>query len=435
MIRSHWTFRVALAVILVLLAAPIFGAGRSEKAAATDEQITLRFSWWGGETRHNAYQDMLDLFMERNPNIRVEAEFSGWDGYIDRLRTQMAANNQPDVFVAGHDGPWQVLPLGARADIRDFDIDLSAFNDVQLDEITSYDPAGRLTGIPVSESVRAGYLINATLFDELGIELPKSDWTWEEMAEIAQLVYDRSGGTVHGVLDESAGISYGSFGRRSWDLAAHGAAISGPDGLTQTAEQLRDTYRWWGALRDSGAATSAEISVQADDGANSPIVTRDAAMMSTALGSYSRFQANTPDDLKMIAPPDGRYPSDEIGAGISTQISSQSRHPQAAAALVSFLRNDLDAGLIFGTENGIPANRHFREALIEQGLDAGSQVQFDVHNWVVANREVVSFVGPHEAHSEFSSLQRAEEQALAFGRQSIERTVEKIIEHARNLGM
>ncbi len=431
--QSTWIGVIAIAMLVLMTVAPAFGAGRQEQAAA--EQITLRMSWWGGETRHNAYLDMLDLFMEQNPNIRVEAEFSGWDGYIDRLRTQMAANNQPDVYIAGHEGPWMVLPWSARADIRDFDIDLSAFSQVQIEEIMDADPDNRLIGIPVSESVRAAYLVNATVFEELGIALPSRDWTWDDMAALAQEVYDRSGGAVHGVLDESAGIPYGSFGRRSFDIAIHGSPQTSLSGHEHSAEQLTRTYEWWGALRASGAATPAEVSVQADDGANSPIVNREAAMMSTALGSFARFQANTPDNLVLMPPPAGEYPSDELSAGISTQISSQTRHPEAVALLVDFLRNDREAGLIYGTENGIPANANFREALIERGLSADEEIQFGVHNWIVNNRESVGFVFPHPSTSEFRTLQYAEEQALAFGRQSVQQTVQNILRHARDLGM
>lgn len=429
--QSAWIGVIAAAMLVLMAVAPAFGAGEQEPAA--EEQITLRFSWWGGETRHNAYLDMLDLFMERNPNIRVEAEFSGWDGYIDRLRTQMAANNQPDVFVAGHEGQWAVLPWSGRADLSELDVDTQEFSSVQLESLT--DPDGRLIGIPLNEQVRGGYIINKTLLDELGLEMPSWNWTWDDLAELAQQVYDESDGAVHGVLDESAGITYDSFGRRAWDMSVHGASVTNPDGLTQTAEQLQETYEWWSALRESGGATTAAITVQADDGANSPIVTRDAAMLTIALGSYLRFQSNTADELVLVPFPTGNHPGDEVGTPVSTQISAHTPYPEEAAMLLDFLRNDIDAGMIFQTQSGIPANESFREALIEAGLDAGPAAQFELHNWVSANRDVVGYVPPHPNYSEFSELMWAEEQALAFGQQSVEQTVENILQHARNLGL
>ena len=431
--QSTWIGVIAIAMLVLMTVAPAFGAGRQE--AAAEEQITLRFSWWGGETRHNAVLDALDLFMAENPNIRVEAEFSGWDGYIDRLRTQMAANNQPDIFVAGHEGPWEVLPWSARADIRDFDIDISAYSDVQLAMIQAADPDGRLLGLPMSESIRAVYLINETLLSELGIPFPDRNWTWDDLATLSQQIYDESGGATHGVLDEFGGITYGSNGRRAFDLAIHGSPVTAADGLTLTADQMRLSYEWWGALRDSGAATPAAITVQADDGANSPLVTRDAAMLTISLGSYARFQANTPDNLVVHPVPVGEFPNDELAAGTNLQFSSASRHPEATARLYNFLRNDPRAGAIIGTEFGIPANSRFRDALIAEGLNEASEAQFEIHNWTVQNREVISFDPPHASYSEFRELKWAEEQALAFGRQSIEQTVRNVIQHARNLGL
>ncbi len=421
---------MALAVLGLMVLSPAFGTGTQE--VAEREQVTLRFSWWGGESRHDAMLDMLDIFMEDNPHIRVEAEFSGFSGYRDRLVAQAAADNQPDVFVSGHIGPWSVVPWSARADLRDFDIDLTQYEEF-LESF--YDPDGRLIGVPYTVEVGSVYLVNETLLTELGLELPSRFWTWDDFAELAQSVYDASGGEVYGAIDETGGIPYANAGPPAFEMSFFGTTITDPSGLALTEDQLRFTYEWWGQLRETGAVSPADITVQADDGANSPIVNREVAILGIAMGSYSRFQNNTPDNLVMVPTPAGEHTPFTVGVGMSRQLSAVTRHPDEAALLLDFQLNDPRAGARFGTEMGMPANAEFRDLLVEEGLDEDDLVVFEMHNWILDNREVVPGVIAHDRYNEFRDLVRAEQQAMAFGRQSIDQTVQAVIRHARDLGL
>ena len=57
--------------------------------ASSDEQITLRFSWWGGDERLAATLAVIDQFQDLHPNITIEAEYGSSDGYHDKLATQL----------------------------------------------------------------------------------------------------------------------------------------------------------------------------------------------------------------------------------------------------------------------------------------------------------------------------------------------------------
>ena len=71
------------------------GAASTSTAASTssDEQVTLRFAWWGGDERANATMEVINKFMEENPNIKIEAEYGSSDGYHDKLATQLASGD------------------------------------------------------------------------------------------------------------------------------------------------------------------------------------------------------------------------------------------------------------------------------------------------------------------------------------------------------
>ena len=66
--------------------------------ASGKEPVTLRFSWWGGETRHNATIAAVESFEKEYPWITVECEYSSWDGWTDKVATQLAGGTAPDLM-------------------------------------------------------------------------------------------------------------------------------------------------------------------------------------------------------------------------------------------------------------------------------------------------------------------------------------------------
>ena len=56
------------------------------------QDVDLRMSWWGGNGRHQVTLKALEEFHKQNPDINVKAEYTGWDGHLSRLTTQLAAD-------------------------------------------------------------------------------------------------------------------------------------------------------------------------------------------------------------------------------------------------------------------------------------------------------------------------------------------------------
>lgn len=429
-----------VAVLILCIAGMGFAGGQSEAAgeadATTEEQIELRFSWWGGESRHNAILEVIDMFEEQNPGVTIKAEFSGWQGYIDKLRTQMAANSQPDLFYSGINRTWGVLPEGGRADLSEYSdiVQTSQLNASQIEAVEDF-ADGRLIGLPRREQVLGGYIVNATTLEDLGIAIPDKTWSWDDLADVAQQVYDASNGEVHGVLDETGVAGYDSIGSRAWLMSHYGIPFVYNEGLGPTREQLVEYYEWWGALRESGAATSAEVTVSADDNQNSPIVTGDAAMLPISVGSFARFQSNTEDELVFLPFPQGDYNNNEVGPGMLLSMSPHTEHPEIAAQFLDYMINDVEAGMVLKTELGIPSNAERRAALQEAGMNRNAEVVFSLHNWVVENLGTVKAVPTHPDYNELWTFRTTEEQRLAYDRAEIGTVVDSIIGKAEQLDM
>ena len=103
---------VSVALVAALAAGTLAGCGSSSsgdntqaaaggetagKGGSSDENITLRFAWWGGDERNEATLKVIEQFEAAHPNITIEAEYGGSDGYHDKLATQLASGTAADI--------------------------------------------------------------------------------------------------------------------------------------------------------------------------------------------------------------------------------------------------------------------------------------------------------------------------------------------------
>ncbi|MCL2286529.1 MAG: ABC transporter substrate-binding protein [Firmicutes bacterium] len=110
---------------------------------------TIRMAWWGGQSRHDAVNAALNLFMDRYPHITVVPEYGAFDGYLDSLIVMLADGSEPDVFQSNY--AWVHMLDGGNnpyMNLRDWNhiIDLGEWSDALLARTTTAD--GQLAGVP-----------------------------------------------------------------------------------------------------------------------------------------------------------------------------------------------------------------------------------------------------------------------------------------------
>ena len=59
----------------------------------TTDPITLRFNWWGGDSRHEKTLKAIEAFEAKYPNITVEAEYEAFNGHEEKI--SLALNADP----------------------------------------------------------------------------------------------------------------------------------------------------------------------------------------------------------------------------------------------------------------------------------------------------------------------------------------------------
>lgn len=167
------------------------GAASTSTAASTssDEQVTLRFAWWGGDERANATMEVINKFMEENPNIKIEAEYGSSDGYHDKLATQLASGTAADIVQIDPETMPSFVSTGDYfLDYKDYDFDLSNFdpNYIGLRVNGNYD--GKQLGLPTGIAGPA-LVVNEELAEKYGIDF-NTQYTWDQFIEWGKQVHE-----------------------------------------------------------------------------------------------------------------------------------------------------------------------------------------------------------------------------------------------------
>jgi multiple sugar transport system substrate-binding protein len=353
-----------LALTLALPLGACSGPGASQELS--NEPVTLRFTWWGGDARQKRTQEVIDLFTKAHPNITVKGEFKDWNGYWDSLATTVAANDAPDViqmdelYLSSYAGRGALLDLGTATKFlatKDFDPNALATGVVD----------GKQYALPVGLSAYS-IVVNTDLLAKYNIPLPDdATWTWDDLRAIGDRVSKASGGTVTGV--QSWGFDVG--GVNIW-ARQNGASLYDEKGNVVIPPAVLASY--WTYLADlakAGVAPAPSVTIER---ANGGLNQSGTATNTSAFGTWWNTQltalsAASKDKLTLLRLP-GESKAATPGAyfkpSMYWSVSSRTKHPAEAALLVDFLANNDAANNILLTERGIPANNRIRQAITDK---------------------------------------------------------------------
>lgn len=363
-----------LAVGSVLLAAC---AGAPAPAASEGEEITLRFAWWGSDVRHEATQQVIALFEAEHPGIKVEPEYGNGEGYFDKLATQSAGQNAPDVVqmsdavLAEYAQRDMLLPLGELPEI----------------DMTNLDAAGVATGEVggVLYALQSGanfptVMVNSGLLKQAGIELPDdTKWTWDDYQEMAMAV---SGANLGAVGTESL---KGQPTVDAWLLQNGLSLYSASGDLGFGAKDLEGYFELVANMSKEGASPSPDaiaeqLELPPDQWALTTGKAASGFVWSNALAVVQGGQ-ESPVELLQLPSDNPKVSGMYFRASQYWSIMSGTKHPEAAAELVDFLLNNEDAADILLAERGLPLNTKMRERIADKVGEAEQRlIEFTIEN-------------------------------------------------------
>ncbi|RCV54730.1 ABC transporter substrate-binding protein [Marinitenerispora sediminis] len=392
---------------------------------ADDGEVTLRFSWWGADERHAETQEVIERFEAENPGITVEGEYADWSSYWDRLATNVAANDAPDIIQHEERYLREYGDRGALADLHEFEdvLDLSTIDELALG---GGEVDGELYGVATGVNAY-GIIADPEIFDQAGVEMPDdTTWTWDDYAEIAAEISENTPDGVYGAQN------YG-FNEAGFNIFARqrGEALYTADGgLGFSQETLAD---WWELsleLQESGAEPDAARSVETESGGvDRSLIATNAGAMYHSWSNHLGILTNTSGrELQML-----RYPrADEEGPtglylkpAMYYSVSARSEHPREAAMFVDFLLNDPQAAEIILADRGLPANLELREQ-IRGDLEQGDAVGAEFIDEISAEIDDALPVPPIGAGEVVDLIKRVNEDVL-FGRLSPDEAAERFM--------
>jgi multiple sugar transport system substrate-binding protein len=356
------------------------GTDAQSSAGGSDEPVTIKIAWWGGDARHEYTQKLLDLYTESHPNVKFETSPSGWDGYFDKLSTQAASGSMPDIVQMDYMYISTYAKNNSIADLNEFvdngTIDVTNIEDAILN---SGKINNKLAGLVLSTSaVTVGY--NPDVLTAAGVEEPTSEWTWSDFAKMSTKISESTGNPSAmisaGVVSDTTILNY-------W-LRQHGQTLFKKDGTGLGYEADKVCAEFFQTFKDMIDANAypdpdefAQILTLGQEAG--PVVTGDAAYCFD-WNNYSARVSTQNKNIKLVTPPlaDGTTTSDAKGLwlkpGMFFSVSETSKVKQACAEFINWFINSEEANEIIMAERGTPVSSSIREYMINSGKMSSQQV-------------------------------------------------------------
>lgn len=361
-------------MVLVLLACLCLSAfAKGGQQPQQQGPVTLRFSWWGTDARHEATLAVIAAFEKANPNIKIEAEYGAQTGYNEKKTTEFASKTAPDMFQIETGAGPEYYRLGVL-------YNLSTIPTLKFDK---FDPnylraagqfgSGSQYAIPTGVGGSA-LVINKNLADKFGIDMTKP-FDWEQLITWGQQVH-AADPTVYLL---SVNTNYGmDFFVRAYarQLNANGAAVinDAKKTLNTTEAQFTQIFDFLDRLYKSGAAAPAAYKAPfADQDENDPnwIAGKYVAHVGYT-SSAERVQAANPNvqyvagSLPLLAnrQNDGWFNNPPQYMG----VYANTKYAQQAGSFYDFFFNTEEAAKLLGTVRSTPPTIFAQQIVAKAGL-------------------------------------------------------------------
>ncbi|WP_055106021.1 ABC transporter substrate-binding protein [Paenibacillus ihumii] len=370
-------FQIVAVLLVCSLLLAACGGGKGDNAGAAgdtpaasnsaSDKVKLRIMWWGSQPRHEATLKALELYTEKNPHVTFEPEYSGMDGYLDKLSTQAAAHNEPDIIQMD---PGWISDWTSRNQLEALD------SMVNLEDLTpSLLPIGQKDGkqygVPLG-SVAFGMIYDKAALEKMGVTPPQNGWTWDDFFALAEEVKPKLAKGQYFTLDYAG--NYFMFSAYHY-AKGKGTLITDDGKFNIDEETFLEWTKKFEQLRNEGLVPPADLN--ASDKEMDP--TADLLVNGKVLFRYS-FSNNytTWDSMKegafdLVTMPRAEEAGGWLKPSMFLSLSPNSKHKEEAAKFIDWFINDPEAGTVLGTARGVPANTKIAESLIPN-LPEGEKV-------------------------------------------------------------
>ena len=342
----------AAATTMGLAACAPGSSGGGSQGGGQGSANDLALAFWGNPTRNKNTQAEIDAFMKANPDIKIAGQPGEFNTYWDKLATQTAGGNAPDIIQMDMN---YISEYGTRGALLDLSaVDVSKFVEGTVD-------SGKINGklVGVNAGINSALIFaNPKIFEKAKMDLPDDKtWTWDQMIEVGAEVASKAGVPfgVAALLQSDA--LFGTFVRQ------HGKELFTPDGLGFDVAEAQD---WYDLLLKGQKAKAFGTPEQVSEEQPKPLDQSAIVIGNAAMQYYNSNQleavtaAAGGELMKLLRGPSLAGKATErktwYKASMLWSASAKTKNPDAAIAWINWFANDPAAANIDLAERGIPPN-------------------------------------------------------------------------------
>ena len=337
-------------------------ASADDSLALTDGPVSMTISWWGGDSRHEAYQNAIKEFQAEHSNITIEPTFAAWSGWEEKMAAAFIAGNAQDVCQVNWNWLYNYSADGSKfVDLNTTTnfLDLTQFDQAALDACTV---ANAQQCVPVSMTGRI-FFWNMTTFNKAGItEVPK---TLDDLKAAGKAFQEKLGNDYYpmhlGAYDRMILMVFyleSKYGK-DWADPTTSTLNYSEDEIVEGLnfiKSLVDDHVMMN-LKDYYSANSDTATHQSNEWITGKIAgifewDSAASKYSSALDDANKDGFTVGEEIKFG---DNNGGFSKVSMGLA--ITKTSKCVAEAATLINFLLNEEKGASIMGSECGIPASK------------------------------------------------------------------------------
>lgn len=425
---KRWGKLLGIAVLAGSLLAGCASGGNKDESQAADggkQDVTLRFSWWGSEGRHKAMLEAIDLYMKENPNVTIESEYGGFDGYYQKLVTQFAGKTAPDLTPLSADWIDDIAIKGNLVmdlNTQKNNLNLGAFDQTFLSKYVVYD--GKMIGLPMGvNGMVTAY--SKDFLQKFGIP-ETTKWTWTSIHDLGKKVHEQDKTAyLLGFLD------FRTFLQPYMTQKTGKQWINDDKTLGFAEADLTEAFTYYKSLLDDGVMQpAAESSLYAEISKNVQFQKGNIGLAFTLASAIPQMKTYVPslDSSSYPIAPDAKSSGVLVVPSNPLAINKETKYPEEAAKFASWLLTSPEAAAILRDNFSVPpveanatslASQNLIDPTVAKAVQIALENPGDPINGVSNNQEIAKLVNDYM-------------QQVAFGQSAPDKAAKELIERLKD---
>jgi multiple sugar transport system substrate-binding protein len=330
--------------------------------SAATKKVTLRLAWWGNPTRDERTMKVVELYMAKNPGVTIETETTGWASYWDKLGSQAAARNLPDIiqqdytYITGYANKKLLLDLSSYVISKKIDLTGVA------DTFTSGGKVnGKLYGISLGTNAVC-FILDPAVIAKAGLTAPGPNWTMSDFEKMATTIFQKTGVQIPVFSPTDPKVQFNDWVRQNNELFFNkeGTAVG------FKAPILVEFFQTQLRLLKSGVMTKPDISFMQVTPQESPLTKGQEWQTMVWSNQVVMTQAPMNRPISVVLLPkiaNSKKSGTFLKPSMFFSVTNTSANKEEAVKFLNFFINDIEANKILLAERGIPIVPKVREAL------------------------------------------------------------------------